>query len=176
MTESKAKHEIADGICPICGAELEYGNQDVQDEYKWYDVSCGRCGWQGRQWDKVTFTGYTVEDENTGEAINVEPSAREQMDKAVTDRLTSDKVIEKLINALDSMTEHYQYEHQLDHEEGYIESEPGEDCLGCEEIKQARMLLDEAEDHKLERILVEVRGGVAYCDDPRVEIIDHDNH
>ena len=26
------------------------------------------------------------------------------------------------------------------------------------------------------RIIVEVRGGVAYCDDPHVEIIDHDNH
>ena len=26
------------------------------------------------------------------------------------------------------------------------------------------------------KITVEVRGGVAYCDDPRVEIIDHDNH
>ncbi|MBE3145013.1 MAG: hypothetical protein IMZ61_14010 [Planctomycetes bacterium] len=25
-------------------------------------------------------------------------------------------------------------------------------------------------------IKVEVRGGVAYCDDPRVEIIDYDNH
>lgn len=25
------------------------------------------------------------------------------------------------------------------------------------------------------KIIVEVQGGVAYCDDPRVEIIDHDN-
>ena len=28
----------------------------------------------------------------------------------------------------------------------------------------------------LEKIIIDVRGGVAYCDDPRVEIIDHDNH
>lgn len=26
------------------------------------------------------------------------------------------------------------------------------------------------------KITVEVHGGIAYCDDPRVEIIDHDNH
>ena len=25
------------------------------------------------------------------------------------------------------------------------------------------------------KIIVEVQGGVAYCDDPRIEIIDHDN-
>lgn len=25
-------------------------------------------------------------------------------------------------------------------------------------------------------IVVEVRGGVAYCDAPRVEIVDYDNH
>ena len=27
-----------------------------------------------------------------------------------------------------------------------------------------------------DNIVVEVRGGVAYCNDPRVKIIDHDNH
>ena len=28
---------------------------------------------------------------------------------------------------------------------------------------------------KVNKIIVEVRGGVAYCNDPRVEIIDYDN-
>ena len=27
----------------------------------------------------------------------------------------------------------------------------------------------------VDKIIIEVHGGVAYCDDPRVEIIDHDN-
>jgi hypothetical protein len=27
-----------------------------------------------------------------------------------------------------------------------------------------------------EKIIVEVKDGVAYCDDPRVKILDHDNH
>jgi hypothetical protein len=31
------------------------------------------------------------------------------------------------------------------------------------------------EDMEKDQIIVEVRGGVAYCNDPRVEIIDHDN-
>ena len=31
------------------------------------------------------------------------------------------------------------------------------------------------DDSKTERITVEVRAGVAYCNDPRVEIIDYDN-
>ena len=29
---------------------------------------------------------------------------------------------------------------------------------------------------RIDKIIVEVRGGVAYCDDERVEIIDYDNH
>ena len=32
------------------------------------------------------------------------------------------------------------------------------------------------EDIEKAKIIVEVRGGTAYCDDPNVEIIDYDNH
>ena len=39
----------------------------------------------------------------------------------------------------------------------------------------ARFLIDKDAAVPLPCIKVEVRGGIAYCDDPRVEIIDHDN-
>lgn len=40
---------------------------------------------------------------------------------------------------------------------------------------QAREALKRREQAAAKRITVHVRGGVAYCDDPAVRIIDHDN-
>jgi len=238
MVEHKAKVEIVDGLCPMCGAELEYGNSDIQDEYHWYDVACTKCPWEGRQWDHIVFTGYTVTDPETDTAINVEPSdaALEAKPTTVTDR-TQDELIEKLIAALDDMTGRVEQEHMADHHDGWVEGEPGDDCLTCCEIKEATRLAnhartrdadrkaqnesyllkackavareleclamdehngkscEEIDDYKCpvcqcvsaitkaegsepepDHIIVDVSGGVAYCDDPRVEIIDHDNH
>lgn len=61
-------------------------------------------------------------------------------------------------------------ENQLPTQEGFIEfiqSDFDEDFrngIGSQQIISGKPT-----------ILVEVLGGIAYCDDPRVEIIDHDN-
>ena len=47
-----------------------------------------------------------------------------------------------------------------------------EDKLSAEIV----LLKEEIEDLKKELIIVEVKGGCAYSDDPRVMIIDHDNN
>ena len=42
-----------------------------------------------------------------------------------------------------------------------------------EELKKLE-LIGKLENYKEEEIIVEVLGGIAYCDDPRVKIIDND--
>jgi len=73
MDNHIAKQEIQEGGCPMCGDMLNYGDSGTQDDYRWYDVACPKCLWEGRQWERVIFEGYTVQDEND-ETRNVEPS------------------------------------------------------------------------------------------------------
>ena len=61
---AQTQDKIVDGKCPLCSKELDYGNQETQDHYIWYDVDCSYCGFIGKQWDKVMFTGYTVYDDD----------------------------------------------------------------------------------------------------------------
>lgn len=70
---NRAKREIVEGECPMCGESLIYSNVERQDNYQHARVGCGACRWEGWQWDRIEFDGYVVEDPQTGERRNVEP-------------------------------------------------------------------------------------------------------
>lgn len=72
MVEHIAKCEIQPGLCPMCDKTLAQGDSEVQDNYQWTDVSCPNCDWEGRQWDEIKFSGFTVYDEEKGETVNIE--------------------------------------------------------------------------------------------------------
>jgi len=158
MVEQKAKVEIEDGLCPMCGEELVYEDSDYQDNYRWYNVRCVRegCLWEGRQWDHIVFTGYTVTDPETDEAINVEPSGNAAREVRESEIFVSWKELLTAINGLRQ----------------FVLNETIED-VGLD-VVIVNMGSSIAKFHE-EQITVDVSGGVAYCDDPRVEIIDHDN-
>ncbi len=59
------------GVCPNCKSEdLEYESIDfgTSGEVVFYPVTCRKCGFSGKEWYDLTFTGFT--DEN-GDDIDV---------------------------------------------------------------------------------------------------------
>ncbi len=54
------------GICPICGGELEYGDEiAVEDESGYYKWTCSECGATGKEiYDKVFDQHYEVKDKD----------------------------------------------------------------------------------------------------------------
>jgi hypothetical protein len=68
----KAKHEITEDDCPLCGStELSFGNTDIQDNFQWIDASCGSCGFEFRQWFKREFDGLTTTRHDTLETLDI---------------------------------------------------------------------------------------------------------
>ena len=59
-------------------------------------------------------------------------------------------------------------------DDGYIAHGTGDDHITVAEILTPKHI-EPLTKIIAGKITVEVQGGVAYCDDPRVEIIDHDN-
>lgn len=60
MKEPGAEEE---GICPICGGELEYGNDVSLDEGGVYEWTCPSCGATGKEgYNKVFDQHYDVQD------------------------------------------------------------------------------------------------------------------
>ena len=56
-----------DGICPVCGAEIEYDGDEDDDGNGggWWDWECPKCGASGRAgFDKVFDRHYNVVDKN----------------------------------------------------------------------------------------------------------------
>lgn len=52
-----------EGICPICGGELEYGNDISLDEGGVYEWTCPSCGATGKEgYNKVFDQHYDVQD------------------------------------------------------------------------------------------------------------------
>lgn len=52
-----------EGICPICGGELEYGCDEPVDEGGYYDWTCPSCGATGKEgYIKVFYQHYDVYD------------------------------------------------------------------------------------------------------------------
>lgn len=61
----KAPGEEEAGICPICGCELEYGDDIPLDNGGVYEWTCPGCGATGKEgYDKVFDKHYEVRDEN----------------------------------------------------------------------------------------------------------------
>lgn len=59
---AKEKRVHVKGECPKCSMELEYSGDGLQTEdYEnyYYDVLCPACGWEGREWVELKFTGFT---------------------------------------------------------------------------------------------------------------------
>ena len=53
------------GICPNCHSEnLDYGTSVLQDMQMGYPVECKNCGFKGKEWYDLKFTGYTDENGN----------------------------------------------------------------------------------------------------------------
>ena len=61
--------------CPKCGSEneLDWMGFDLDGASGHYDVQCGKCGFEGRQWQKMTFDGWQEYNENTGQYDDIPP-------------------------------------------------------------------------------------------------------
>ena len=56
---------IASGRCPKCDSDnLEYSTSGLQDTQLYYPVECKDCGFVGREWHNLKFTGFTDNDGN----------------------------------------------------------------------------------------------------------------
>jgi len=52
-------------VCPKCGSEnLNYGDSEPIDEEYVYEFTCDNCGFEGKEWYKMTFLCYTDNDGN----------------------------------------------------------------------------------------------------------------
>ena len=51
-----------EGKCPKCGAELDYGSGEIQDDQFAYDVTCTDCEWAGKEWYTLQFEEQTDSD------------------------------------------------------------------------------------------------------------------
>ena len=61
----KAPGADEEGICPICGGELEYGDDEPLDDGGVYEWTCLHCGATGKEgYDKVFDRHYDVQDGN----------------------------------------------------------------------------------------------------------------
>lgn len=47
-----------EGICPKCGAEIDYGTSFPEGDSLGYDYSCDNCGSQGIEWYDLDFYGH----------------------------------------------------------------------------------------------------------------------
>jgi len=57
--------ELGAGECPRCGSgDLEYGAVELDGMSLYYPVTCKGCGFGGKEWYDLNFTGYTDEDNN----------------------------------------------------------------------------------------------------------------
>ena len=69
-TESNVAHtHCEEGVCPICGGDIEYGDFEMHDEGATYDWECPKCGATGKEGYDLTFDGnhYNVCDANGNE-------------------------------------------------------------------------------------------------------------
>jgi len=41
--------KVCEGVCPVCGEDVEYGSTDIGDGVVFYDVECPVCGFQGHE-------------------------------------------------------------------------------------------------------------------------------
>lgn len=59
----KAPNADEEGICPICGGKLEYGDDESMDDGGVYEWTCPHCGATGKEgYDKVFTRHYDVQD------------------------------------------------------------------------------------------------------------------
>jgi uncharacterized protein with PIN domain len=51
---------VESGKCPRCNTTIEdYGTQELLDMTVYYPFTCKKCGFEGREWYDLTFTGFT---------------------------------------------------------------------------------------------------------------------
>ena len=62
-------------LCPKCGNDnLDFGLFDFQgDEAGHYPVVCYQCGFEGRQWCKLTFEMWQEYNHKDGDYDDIEP-------------------------------------------------------------------------------------------------------
>jgi len=53
------------GKCPKCGSEnLEYDSIELESCCAYYPLECKDCGFIGREWYELEFSGFTDDDGN----------------------------------------------------------------------------------------------------------------
>lgn len=87
--------------------------------------------------------------------------------------IINDRVHPNLIDACENLMMDLAEAHTEERDAQHYGDEP-EKCVYCRHLKEAEAALKLAKE-KIDIITVEVSDGRAYCDDPRVEIIDHDD-
>lgn len=64
--------KVEEDKCPICGGELEYGESGIIDEGVFYEVSCPKCGFSGKEWYRMEFDGYIDYNDNDYNICNID--------------------------------------------------------------------------------------------------------
>lgn len=60
----------SDGICPLCGGEIEYtGSYDYDDDGATLPFECPHCGANGRAGYNFVFDGYYCVHDKDGKAV-----------------------------------------------------------------------------------------------------------
>ena len=59
-----------EGICPICGADVQYGSVEPDGNYLVYDYFCPDCTGFGKEWYDLDFDSHTI-DGHEGENIEL---------------------------------------------------------------------------------------------------------
>lgn len=50
---------ITVGECPKCHADLEYKESFPEGGFLFWECSCPKCKWKGREWYDLKFDGFT---------------------------------------------------------------------------------------------------------------------
>lgn len=59
--------KIEEGICPICGADIDYEGSFFEDDQVGMDWTCPECDAEGTEWYDLQFSTSTVSGEDEDE-------------------------------------------------------------------------------------------------------------
>ena len=71
---------IKEDACPKCGSEdqIDWGTFEYDGQDGRFDVTCGKCGFEGRQWLKIAFDMWQEARKNdSGKYEDIEPYEKE---------------------------------------------------------------------------------------------------
>ena len=100
--ETKDPDAEDEGICPICGGELEYGDDEPLDNGGVYDWTCSSCGATGKEgYSKVFDRHYDVRD-GDGNPYPAQPGGGERLAEPAPATCVAKPpvMVQKSVNAL----------------------------------------------------------------------------